>query len=120
MLISILLHSYIRPHRHPRKTESLHIVEGALDVVLFTPDGLVCDVIRMGEYQSGRTFYYRLSEPIYHTVVVRSDVAIIHETTNGPFEPAATEFAPWAPEEMDVEGISQFMCKLEFNTNVTR
>jgi len=119
MLISIAAKSYIRPHRHPGKTESFHLVEGTLDVVLFTADGVIADVIHMGDYQSGRVFYYRLSEPLFHTVVVRSELAIVHETTNGPFVPSDTEFASWAPDESDAAAAARFMLSLELKTNVS-
>jgi cupin fold WbuC family metalloprotein len=74
-------------------------VEGELDVLLFDDDGPVRDVIRMGPYQSGRVFFYRLMEPLFHSVLVRSPHVLLHETTNGPFDPADTEFAPWSPVE---------------------
>src|SRR5262249_50282088 len=59
-----------RPHRHAGKSESFHIIEGELDVVLFHDDGTIREVIRMGPYPSGRAFFYRLMEPCFHTVLV--------------------------------------------------
>ena len=99
MIICLARGTYIRPHRHAGKSESFHMIEGELDVVLFEDDGAIREVIRMGPYQSQRTFFYRLMEPCYHTVLVRSQQAIFHETTNGPFDAADTEYAPWAPPE---------------------
>jgi cupin fold WbuC family metalloprotein len=101
MLIVLDRDTYVCPHRHPGKSESFHVVEGALTVVVFAEDGRVEDVIPMGDYHSGRTFYYRLEESAYHTVLLESDLAVVHETTNGPFAPGQTEFAPWAPPEAD-------------------
>lgn len=103
MLICLAAGTYVRPHRHRGKSESFHVVEGELDVVLFGDDGSVGEVVPMGPYHSGRTFFYRLTEPRFHTVLVNTPFALIHETTNGPFDPAATEFAPWAPAEGDPE-----------------
>ena len=99
MLICLARGTYVRPHRHAGKSESFHVIEGELDVVLFDDGGTVRDVIRMGPYQSGRAFYYRLMEPAYHTVIVNTPHALFHETTNGPFDPTAAEFADWAPPE---------------------
>jgi hypothetical protein len=53
----------------------------------------------MGPYHTGKAFFYRLMEPAYHTVIVNTPHALFHETTNGPFDPADTEFAAWAPTE---------------------
>ncbi len=99
MLIVLDEATYVRPHRHPGKSESFHVIAGSLTVVVFSDDGDIKEVISMGDYHSGRTFYYRLQEPAYHTVLPSGGQAIIHETTNGPFEPGQTEFAPWAPPE---------------------
>jgi hypothetical protein len=46
-------------------------------------------------------------------LIVRSDVLVVHETTNGPFRPEETEFAPWAPDETDEAGQTLFLDRLE-------
>ena len=99
MLIVLDRETYIRPHRHAGKSESFHIIEGELDVVVYHDDGTVRDVIRMGTYNSGRAFFYRLMEPCYHSVLINTPYALFHETTNGPFDRAGTEFAPWSPAD---------------------
>jgi cupin fold WbuC family metalloprotein len=104
MLIVLARETYIRPHRHANKSESFHVVEGELDVVIFNDDGAVREVVRMGDYRSGKVFFYRLMEPCYHTVLINTPAALFHETTNGPFDRADTEFAPWAPAEGDPAG----------------
>jgi len=101
MLICLARGTYIRPHRHPGKSESFHLIEGELDVVLFDDCGEVREVVRMGTYASGKTFFYRLGKPWFHMVLVNTPHVLLHETTNGPFDPADTEFAPWAPAEGD-------------------
>ena len=99
MIICLARSTYVRPHRHEGKSESFHIIEGELDVVLFHDDGAVREVIRMGPYQSGQVFFYRLMEPCFHTVLVNTPHVLLHETTNGPFDPEDTEYATWAPPE---------------------
>jgi cupin fold WbuC family metalloprotein len=111
MLICLARGTYVRPHRHVGKSESFHIIEGQLDVVLFRDDGAIRDVIRMGPYQTGLAFFYRLMEPCYHTVLVHTPLVIFHETTNGPFDPADTEFAPWAPAEGG-PGVAAFLDRI--------
>ena len=103
---------YVRPHKHPGKSESTHIIEGLVDVVMFDDEGRVEGIIRMGDYASGRTFYYRMAVPVFHTLIIRSDVLVFHETTNGPFDRRDTVFAPWAPDDGDVDSASTFMAEL--------
>ncbi|MCG2586659.1 WbuC family cupin fold metalloprotein [Massilia sp. TS11] len=97
MFIAIMPGSYIRPHRHPAKSESFHLVHGEVDVVVFHDDGSLREVVRLGAPGSGKPFYYRMSAPLFHTLVIHTPLIVTHETTNGPFDPAATEFAAFAP-----------------------
>lgn len=113
MLIVHERSAYVRPHKHPGKTESTHIIEGLVDVVVFDDDGRIESVISMGDYASGRTFYYRMAIPVFHTLIIRSDVLVFHETTNGPFDSKDTVFAPWAPDDSDVNSVSTFMADLD-------
>jgi cupin fold WbuC family metalloprotein len=112
MLIVLDGATYVRPHRHRGKSESFHVVEGRLSVVVFDEAGGIREAIRLGEYASGRQFYYRLAEPAYHTVLIESVSAVIHETTNGPFDRAETEFAPWSPPEEDAEAGRRYLLAL--------
>lgn len=112
MLIVHTKDAYVRPHKHLNKSESFHVIEGKVDVVIFEEGGNVAQVIRMGDYASGRRFYYRIEQPAFHTLLIRSDVLVFHETTNGPFRREDTVFAPWSPEEQDPTGQNDFMKRL--------
>jgi len=103
---------YVRPHKHLAKSEAFHVIEGVVDVVLLDEAGKVVEVIQMGDYASGKKFYYRLADPLYHTLLIRSDWVIFHEITNGPFKREDTIFAPWAPEEKDTTAVEGFMVTL--------
>lgn len=109
MIIVLRKGTYLRPHRHRDKVESFHIIEGRADVVTFDASGAVHRVVRLGDWASGLPFYYRNEATDWHTVVVRSDSVIFHETTNGPLDKDATSYAPWAPEEGDRAGVEAFM-----------
>jgi cupin fold WbuC family metalloprotein len=109
MLIVHTRETYVRPHKHLTKNESFHVVEGCADVVIFDDTGNVVEVIRMGDYSSGRMFYYRISEPCYHTLVIRSEFLVFHETANGPFKRTDTVPAPWAPGEDDITAQKEFI-----------
>ena len=114
MLIVHTKDTYIRPHKHPGKTESFHLIEGALDIVVFEDSGKILEYIPMGDYASGGRFYWRLSSSYFHTVIPRSDVVVFHETTSGPFDPKTSKAdASWSPEEADTEANTRFMGELD-------
>jgi cupin fold WbuC family metalloprotein len=105
--------AYVRPHKHLGKTESAHVIEGLADVVVFDDHGEVSDVFSLGDYSSGLSFYYRMATPTYHMLIIRSDVLVFHEITNGPFDRAKTVFAPWAPDDGDTDLIASFLAELD-------
>ena len=111
----IIVHArgaYVRPHLHREKSESFHLIEGSLQVVFLEPDGAVRDVLNMGPVGSGETFYHRLADPWFHTVIPTSEMVVFHETTNGPFRREDTVFAPWAPLEDDLPGRTAYQEQL--------
>lgn len=112
MLIVIAAASYIRPHRHPCKSESFHVVEGEVDVAVFDDAGAITEVIQLGPRGSGRNFFYRLSHSAFHTLLIRSEYLVIHEVTNGPFDPAGSVQADFAPPETDVSAALLYMQKV--------
>lgn len=103
MLIGIAPGSYVRPHRHHGKVESFHLIEGSADIVILSEQGGVEDVI---ELAPNANFYYRLDSPRYHTLLISSPVLVIHEITNGPFDPAQTDWAAFSPVEGSAESAS--------------
>lgn len=103
---------YVRPHKHLGKAESMAILEGEVDVVLFHDDGTIRQVIKMGDCSSGKLFYYRLSEPVYHTLIIRTQFLVFHEITEGPFLREDTVFPDWAPEEQTT-GRETFIARID-------
>src|SRR5260370_28282136 len=104
--------TYVPPHKHVNKSESFHIIKGLVDVILFDAMGEITQVLRMGDYQSGLPFYYRIDEALFHTLLIKSDVLVFHETTNGPFNRADTIFADLAPSGTDSQASAEFMTQL--------
>lgn len=102
MFIVLDKDTYVRPHKHIGKSESFHIVEGLANVIVFNDDGTIKEVIEMGDYSSGKRFFYRINNSFYHTVIVKSNKLVLHEVTNGPFDKEDTQFASWSPKEEDV------------------
>lgn len=109
MLLTLRRGTYVRPHKHLRKAESFHIIQGAGYIVIFDDDGGIHKVIPLGDYASGDPFYYRLDEARFHMVMLTSEELLFHETTIGPFVKEETIFAPWSPADDDLEGQKGFL-----------
>jgi cupin fold WbuC family metalloprotein len=107
--------TFNRPNRHPM-SESFHVLEGRCDILFFGEHGNVNKIVHMGEAKTGMPFICRFPATIFHTLIVRSDWLVVHETCNGPFvRGVSTQYAPWAPDETDAEGIAAFLDRLEAN-----
>ena len=98
MLLALTRDNWIHPHKHPGKVESFLVVDGLITVILFDDDGNIIEVVPMGDVEYGRSFYYRQTEPLFHTQIPESDVVVFTEVTQGPFTREVIN-APWAPEE---------------------
>jgi glucose-6-phosphate isomerase len=106
--------TYNRPNRHPM-AESFHLLEGACDVIFFDDDGHPDKVLHMeaAVRGNGHPFIVQFPVMVYHTIIVRSDWLVIHETCRGPFvRGQSTLYAPWAPAEADHD-VGDFLAKLE-------
>lgn len=113
MIIALDQSTYVQPHRHSKKSESFHIIDGKARIILFHADGTVRGQVVLGDRSTGRAFFYRIATPIFHTLLIESEVLILHETTNGPFVPGETEYAKWAPaENADPALIDQYLRRL--------
>jgi cupin fold WbuC family metalloprotein len=99
MLIVMHGDSYVRPHRHFGKTETLTVLEGEADALIFDEEGGIAQILRMTPYGQGGRFFYRMPERVFHGLVFRTEWLVYLETTSGPFDPARSEGAPWAPAE---------------------
>ena len=89
--------TFVPPHKHGNKIESASVIAGRMDIVIFDDAGAITRVVRMGEYGSGLSFYFRLAESVYHTMLIRSHQVIYHEATTGPFRKEDMIIAPFAP-----------------------
>ena len=109
MFIAVQRGVYIHPHKHLNKSESFHVIQGSVDIVLFDDYGNITGVNRVADHASGEAFYHRISDPCYHTLLVRSEFLVFHEITNGPFQLEQTQYAPWAPDEADHKAAQEYM-----------
>ncbi len=115
MIIALGKGNYVHPHKHLDKSESFHVIEGSADYIFFDEEGHITDVVPLCEYSSGKRFYYRIADSLYHSLIVTSNVFVFHETTKGPYVQSNrtdTVFAPWAPNEDDKEAAKAYFSEL--------
>jgi cupin fold WbuC family metalloprotein len=113
MIIAIEQNSYIRPHKHPAKSEAFHVVEGDVDIIIFDDDGDIQRVVPLSAPGGENSFYYRMSQPFFHTLIIKSHLLVVHEITNGPFRPEGTIFADFAPAESDAAATTGYCADLK-------
>lgn len=111
MLIVMAGDGYVRPHRHWGKTETFTVLEGEVDALVFDEAGQVTGVAPMGAYGSGRAFFYRMPEGVFHSLAFRTPWLVFLETTIGPFDPSRSEGAAWAPGEDDPAAGRRFIAE---------
>ncbi len=95
MIIAVLEDSYVEPHSH-NKRETLSVIEGICDVIIFDNDGTI---LSTNQLISGSLV--SLKPGTIHAVLVRSDFIILHETTEGPFNPLSTQKPSWSPKTLE-------------------
>ena len=116
MLIAFWKESYIHPHRHLGKSESFHLIEGELSVVFFDDLGVETDRIELSTFDRSKPIYFRSERADWHTVLIESEYAFIHETTAGPYDDESKLLASWAPREEDSERVHEFLQSLRTAT----
>jgi cupin fold WbuC family metalloprotein len=97
--------TYVRANLHMGKDESLHILEGEADFIFFDNHGNIIDVIELGDKHSGKNFFIRVPQGVFHTIIMKSDYLIIHEATPGPFDSSETLWASWSPLDSDLPAV---------------
>jgi cupin fold WbuC family metalloprotein len=97
MLIVSHRDTYVSPHRHLRKSETLIVLEGAANVILFDDSGDIVKTVEIGTPDSGRPFFYRMPPRQFHSMAIESELLVFLENTTGPFNVDDCEHAGWAP-----------------------
>jgi len=90
MIIALSRDTNIRIHKHIGKSESFKIIEGKLAIVLFFDEDLSKREVVILEHNNNP--YYRLNSSIFHLVLPLTEVVVMLEVTNGPFDATFTEF----------------------------
>jgi cupin fold WbuC family metalloprotein len=119
MIIALCKDVYVRPHKHRVKTETFHLIEGKLEVIVFNDRGELCRRIFLNKKGENSSLLCRLGKGIWHTVIPLTNFVVFHEITNGPYEGKEDSiFAPWAPEESDKPKIKEFISKISGDNEV--
>lgn len=113
MLVVYTKATYVRPNLHLGKDESLHIVEGEADFIFFDENGVVVKVVELSALNRSKDFFVRVPQGVFHTIIMRSEMLVIHEATPGPFVPEDTVWASWAPKDTDLDACELFLLNLE-------
>ena len=92
---------YVRPHRHMTRDESIYVIEGEADLVIFNDDGLIRQVVAIGDITSNATLFCKIAANTIHTLLFKTRHLVFKEVTQGPFDCASVFFPTWAPTEED-------------------
>ena len=109
--------TYYAPHTHTGKSQSFYVIEGKVDMVFFDDEGAITEIVQMGDQSTGLNFYCRHADSKFHYQIIQSDILVLHETINGPFDRSHNVFAPWAPKEGDQAGIEKYLSSLDKSIN---
>lgn len=90
--------AFVPAHRHSHRSESLHVVDGAARLVVFSDDG---DVTGAAHMSRADVFHYHMPPATYHTLLIESDWFVFQEGTTGPFDPDDSDDAAWNPITSD-------------------
>ena len=102
---------FCKPHKHVGE-ESMSVIKGRGDIILFNNKGEIKKIIEMGDIKSDKTYYYKLEKNIFHILLIRSKYIFFHEVTKGPFKKSNMSMPKWSPGE-NKEKIKFFIKKLE-------
>jgi len=100
---------YVRPHKHINKSESMLILSGEADYIIYDNKGKISEIIPLGDFNSDKKFYINIKTSLYHSIKINSEWLVFLEITKGPFNRGDTIFPKWAPDISDKNAVKQFM-----------
>lgn len=80
------------PHMHANRDESIYIIEGEVDILIFKDNGDIEKVVEMGDLKTKKVFYYKMAKNTIHAFSIRSEFLVFKEVTQGPFNSNETIF----------------------------
>lgn len=89
--------NWYKPHKHLRKGETYHMIEGSMTCVLFNNKGKISKAIHLKKNQ-----IFRVPKNTFHTMIPRSTYTIYHESKSGPFLKSGDSIIPkWIKKYSD-------------------
>jgi cupin fold WbuC family metalloprotein len=83
----IIIHtkkSYVPPHKHIKNPESMNVILGKADLLIFNSRGKIKKKVAISNNDDGIK-YYRIDKNVYHSLIIKSQYFIFQEVTKGPF-----------------------------------
>ena len=111
MLIAMGRDCAVMPNRSVGRSESLQIVKGELLLIIFDDNGNVVKRVEMRPAGSDKVFLYRLSSTPWHTMIPLSEIVVVHEALQGPFNNSSEPLPDWVPG--DSQDLKQFLKEIE-------
>jgi cupin fold WbuC family metalloprotein len=105
--------TYVQPHNHAStgKNEIFVMLRGALDFIVFEPEGGIELVTHLRA--GGAEFGIDVAPDRYHSFLVREPDTLVYEVKTGPYVQADDkDFAAWAPRE-GTPGVDAYVEALE-------
>ena len=99
MLIAMGKNCVVTPNSSIGKSESLQIIEGRLLLVIFDKDGNVVKQEEMAPVGNNCASIYRLNSTPWHTMIPLTEMVVVHETLQGPFESSSEPLPNWIPSD---------------------
>jgi len=87
---------YVRPARHPHKRETMTVLEGTATAVFFDDSGAITSTHQLS---ANGAKMWRVPPNTWHGLVITSDWLVFYEVSKGPWQPAASEYPGWAPDQ---------------------
>jgi len=103
---------YIRPHKHNNKSESMVVISGEAEYIIYNENGDIEDTIPLGVFNGKKKFYVKTNEKLYHSLKIYSEWFVFLEITKGPFKRKETIFPNWAPNPENTPEVKKFMLHL--------
>lgn len=103
MVIAVHKTSFIEPHSHPHKEESLLIIEGSCDVAVFSNNGHVERLVSLGRGLKETRYFYRIAKNLIHGLLLHSEWIVFHEVAEGPLRSDGNLVPSWVPNFTDAE-----------------
>lgn len=104
--------TYVPPHRHRTKSESLVVLEGRALAFLFDDHGDISQCLPLAPLGGQGAHFYRMPAGTYHSMVILDEWLVFTEATSGPFSRQDSEIPTWAPGQQEVEAGRAYAARL--------